>query len=222
MPDVAVIPAVDFPLYGLPAEYAVPRSVAHLEGRLGDPLLGVWLWHGRRPVATVDDPWLDVGTLVRDRYTPPSTAGRLDPVREAAFAATFVLVNLTMPAAEDRPADYTRNCVRFAEHQADRHEEWAAASWTVDGRPVAARVLTWAGAWAGLAAGVGDVDIVALGGGGRPSDLALDRVAESTAYGIDLTRPFVFPPEAADDADGELSDWPWTNDHAAVGDFGES
>jgi len=111
-------PPVDFPLYGLPQDWELPRRLEHVEGEVGALPVGVWLWHGRSRGPTVRVPWMRVGSLPRERHTELMTSPGGDTVREVAFAATFALINATRPKQSEQPPEYGTNAVDFAAHQA--------------------------------------------------------------------------------------------------------
>lgn len=214
-------PAVDFPLYGLPVDWDLPRRLDHVDGRVGEPPVGVWLWHGR--ARTMREPWVRVASLPRDRHARSMTPGGGDPVREVAFAATFALVNATFPAPNDRPADFGEQVVTFAERRADEYAQWPAAVWTVDHRSVPARLFGWAGAWAGFTTALPEVDVVAVGFGIEPRALALTEWADTAGYHFDKDLDLAFPEVVdtgrsaalleTDDTERDLRYWPAHPDH---------
>ncbi len=219
-------PAVDFPLYGVDeGSWQGPRWLDFIEGQAGAPTWALWLQHGFTPAPDPTRPWARVGNLPRERHTRLMTPNGGDPAREVAFAALFTLVNLTLPAAEDRPGaeDYLQQLVAYAEAQADCYADWPTATWRIDGIAVSAHVHHWAGAWAGFTTELDDVDVVALGFRVPVEDLVLTELVDTTAYHFDSRQPIPFPDaceEAMTAALGarrlsEATDvrWPATPDH---------
>ena len=185
-------PAVDFPLYGLAGEWGPPRWLDYVEGPLGSPATGVWLRHGSARVHDSLEPWVRVATLRRDRYAHVRENPNSVP-RDPAFAAMLTLVDVTMPEPSGRPDDYAHRIVDFAQAEADRHDQWPQATWTIGLLPAPAPVFAWAGAWAGFTRVVPEVDVVIVGSGIEPNGLVLSQVDDTSAYHFDAHRPITFP-----------------------------
>ncbi len=185
-------PALGFPLYGLDGEWDAPRWLDFVEGPSGSQASGVWLRYGAAHVHEAHEPWARVATMRRDRYSHVRTNPQSVP-RDPAFAAMLALVDATMPAPTERPDDYTRDIVDFAQRAADRHSRWPEAIWTIDLVPVSASVFEWAGAWAGFTTAVPEVDVVVVGSGIEPSGLTLSGLDDTSAYHFDRDRPIRFP-----------------------------
>ncbi len=156
-------PPVDFPLYGLAADLQLPGRLWNVEGKLGAPTWALWWWFGRVAEPTHGEAWVQVGCLPRERHAEVMTPRGGDPVREVAFAAAFALTNATLPSETERPDGYLDEVVDFAGRLADGYERWTSVTWRVDGRAVPARLVRWAGAWAGFTTAAAVVDP----GGGR-------------------------------------------------------
>lgn len=179
-------PPVDFPLYGLGADLRLPgRRLWNVEGEQGAPTWGLWLWHGRAPQPTHGEPWVIVGCLPRERHATVMTPQGGDPVREVAFAATFALINATMPSEREQPDRYLETVLDFADRQADAYERWANVTWRCDGREVPARLFGWAGAWAGFTTAAAGVDLVAVGHTVDGRDVSLVELADTSAFHFD-------------------------------------
>jgi hypothetical protein len=222
-------PAVDFPLYGLQADWDLPRWLDHVDGRAGEPPVGIWLWHGRQRAPSPWGPWLRVASLPRERHARSMTPAGGDPVREVAFAATFALINATVPAPAERPTDYPQRALNLAQRQADRYSQWKGVTWVVNDERVPALTLDWAGAWTGFTTAVPEVDIVAVGCGIQPTALILTEYADTALYHFDWRLPLEFPDvveagrvQALFQVDvavpgNDSGYWPRHPDHDAVG-----
>lgn len=190
------IPAVDFPLYGLDAWWQGPRWLAGMDAAAEEPAWGGWLGHGITDGWESTAPWALVGSLPRRRYAEvmaPSSGG--DNAREVAFEALFKLVNLTLPAPDERsPAHgYLRRLVDFVESQAADYRGWPVVTWRLSGWTVTAHLFEWAGAWAAFTTEVPDVEVAVLGSGIAADSLRLVRVLDSQAYHFDASRPVSVP-----------------------------
>ncbi len=190
------IPAVDFALYGLDAWWQGPRWLAGIDATAEEPAWGAWLGHGITDEWESTAPWALVGSLPRRRYAEvvaPSSGG--DNARDIAFEALFKLVNLTLPAPEDRPPaqGYLRRLVDFVESQAADHRGWPVVTWRLGGRTVTAHLFEWAGAWAAFTTEVPDVELAVLGSGIAADSLRLARVLDSQADHFDASRPVAIP-----------------------------
>lgn len=161
-------PPLDFPIYGLAAgEWDPPRWLDHMEGPLGWRAEGVWLRHGSPLVHDAQEPWLRVATFRRDRYEH-----KPDPLTtpsDVAQRASFTLLDLTAPEPSRTPEGYADRIIDAARALGDRHPEWPQVTWTLDGDPVSASVVSFAGAWAGFTRAVPDADIVVVGCGIEPN-----------------------------------------------------
>ena len=212
-------PPIDYPVYGLGDSWDGPRWLDHLQGMVGKPSWGVCLGHGQRVEATPTEPWALVISLASARHA--LTMGG-DATREVAFAATFALVNLTLPAPRDRAEGFVPALIERAEREADRYAEWPACAWSVDGGAVSARTWHWAGAWAGFTTDLDDTDLIVVGHGMEPGDLALSLVPTGAAYHMDWGQPVAYPEdiEASQRAalaafpDPPEAWWPVHADHA--------
>ena len=220
-------PALDFPLYGLVGEWDPPRWLDFVEGPLGSPASGVWLRYGSAHVHDAHEPWVRVATLRRDRYSHLRANPNSVP-RDAAFSAMLTLVDATMPQPAGRPGNYDHRIVDFAQSEADRHDLWPQATWSVGQLPVPAPVFAWAGAWAGFTMAVPDVDIVVVGSGIDPNGLTLEEVNDASVYHFDAHRPIKFPetleqaraealaPVGVDSEHDGDAWWPAHPDHASA------
>ncbi|MEU6643233.1 hypothetical protein ABZ863_11850 [Saccharomonospora sp. NPDC046836] len=183
--DKASLP-VDFTVYGLDQTFRGPRWVDFFEGVPDAAPWALWLGHRERDSTR----GVRIGSMPRARYdqTMCSTGG--DPLAEVAFSGAFGLVNLTLPdGSVPRPEGLIQSLVEHAEQEAKRYPAWPWVRWDVDGTSVPARVLRFAGAWAGFTDGLADTYVVAIGIGVEPEGLRLVPISETAAYGTDLTAP---------------------------------
>lgn len=184
-------PALDLPLYGLDGSWSGRRWLEFLEGESGQPVCAVWLAH-RGDALT--DPWVLVASLPEPRHSDAMTSPGGDAMRELAFAAAFGVVNWTSPcellSSGDREL-YRHNVVRVCDELADRWRDWPTFTWTIGGRSVSARVLAWAGAWAGFTE-VAGAPIVVVGAGRPPEGLRLVQV-DPQAYFFDGSAALDYP-----------------------------
>ncbi|WP_199431516.1 hypothetical protein [Qaidamihabitans albus] len=181
-----VSPPVDFPVYGLDWSVRGPRWLDFFEGRPGEPTWALWLGHR----VEGGESGVRVGTLPRERHDQVMCPNGGDPLAEVAFSGAFGLVNLTLPdSSVTRPDGLILALVEHAEAQAKRHAEWQPVTWEVEGRPARARVLHFAGAWAGFTDVLDDVYLVAIGIGVEAEGLRLVQVSNAAAYGTDFAAP---------------------------------
>ena len=191
-------PAIDFPVYGL-AGWRGPQWLDSLEGEAGKPIAAVWLAHRTGDEMRHGFPYVKIGTLSLRQYGCVSPTLHTDETRssrEVAFAAMLKLLNMTSPIlSREEQSKYSTNAVRFAEQQADRHADWQAVDWSINGRRVDARVLEWSGAWVAFTRSLHpDVAVVAVGGGGAVAEgLAIYQVNDQADYYFDVTAAISFP-----------------------------
>ncbi|PRX50487.1 hypothetical protein B0I33_102609 [Prauserella shujinwangii] len=177
---------MDFAVYGLDRTFQGPRWLDFFESPPGEPAWALWLGHRLRDT----EHGVRVGTFPRKRYEQAMCPNGGDPLAKVAFSGAFGLVNLTLPdSSVPRPDGLILALVEHAENQASRHAEWRPKMWEADGEPVPAKVLYFAGAWAGFTDALDEVYVVAIGIGIPPEGLRLTRVTDGTPYGADLTAP---------------------------------
>ncbi|GAA0974275.1 hypothetical protein ENKNEFLB_02283 [Nocardioides aquaticus] len=220
-------PALTFTPYGLAGGWDAPRWLASVEGPLGHPAVGIRLKHGWTQERDPERPWLEITTLRKDRYADFKPEPVADP-GDAAFTATFGLVERTMPAPLERPDEYRERIVGFAERRAKDHHEWPTATWSIDGRGAVASIFRWAGAWAGFTSAAPECDVVVMGFGIEPGGLALTALHDTSPYHFHATQPLSLPetlPRSQEAAlahlggDGGLDvdrPWPAHPDHDSV------
>ena len=186
-------PRLDFPLYGLPSSCEGARWLEFIEGQVGDPVWAAWLAHAPRRGPYQ---WCLIGTLPtsRSRAAPAVTDPELVS-REVAFTAARWLLGVTNPgnsldeAARQR---YLRNSVPFLTEQAKAWTTWSPATWSVDNRQMQARVLRWAGAWAGFTTDLPDAALIVITQGLSADNLDLVRV-DPSAYHFAVESPIDYP-----------------------------
>lgn len=179
---------VDFTVYGLDAKFSGVRWVDFYEGTPGSAPWALWLGHR----LSRSDRGVRVGTFRRQRYIDAMCRNGRDPLAEVAFSGAFGLVNLTLPdTSVPRPDGLIGALVEHAEKQSKRYMKWSTAWWDVAGNMARARVLHFAGAWAGFTEAVQDAYVVAIGIGIGADDLRLVPV-EGGPYGTDFRRRLDF------------------------------
>ncbi|MEU6642447.1 hypothetical protein ABZ863_07840 [Saccharomonospora sp. NPDC046836] len=130
----------------------------------------VWLGHGSKS-----------GSVVVGTFDPRD---RLAGSRDLAEELVIKLVNIGLPGPDvPRPAGFGRRLVRHAMDLVAQRENWPTVPVTVDGGPAHLRYQRFAAGWAGTVEGY---SLGAFGTGDRPAQLALVRVADTSAYGFDV------------------------------------
>lgn len=177
-------PAPEFPVYGWSDPWDGPRWVQHVEGRGGAPILGIWLAHGHHVDPEVDaGPRLALNTSPRRRWT--EVRPDLSPTDQRTEAACFAWLARGDGRSEELDAAW---------ESAARSDEWPAATWSVDGRPVTARLVPIGrdrDTWSGFVE-LDDVWVVAVGRG-VPTEISLSDVGDGAAYHVDLRAELTFP-----------------------------
>ena len=120
-------------------------------------------------------------TYPRARFDAEIGASGADPVREIAYETTFALINLALhqirvPGA--RPDGLVGSLVQFASQQADRHRDWASASWGAE----AASIVGMAGWQSGFSVGYPDAYVIVHASGVPIDGLLLAPAQDLSAY----------------------------------------
>jgi len=198
------------------------RWLEFIEGQAGNPVWAAWLAHAPR---RGPDQWCLVGTLPTSRIR--AALAITDPTlvsREVAFTAARWLLGVTDPGTSlDEAARQRcrRNSVPFMDEQANAWTTWSPATWSVDNRQMQARVLRWAGAWAGFITDLPDAGLIAIAQRLSADDLDLVRV-DPSAYHFAVESPINYPntlESSRSAAGGTLppaGDWPLHPDHAQL------
>lgn len=193
-----------------------------VEGRAGSPVWATWLAHALRgrPEA-----WCLVGTLPSDQIRAALNVADGETIdREVAFTAARWLLGLTDPGNsldEAARRRYLRNSVPFLDEQADAWRTWSPATWSVDNQQVQARVLRWAGAWAGFTNDLADSAVVVIAHGFSATHLNLVQ-ADPSEYHFAVESPIAYPgtlESSRSAADGHLptaGNWPLHPDQAQL------
>jgi hypothetical protein len=202
--QVPASPSAGFPLYGLDMSWPGARWLDSFGEVIGEEVRWVRLAHQS----------LDTGAMILvETHSRPLTGARVSgsgqpPLQEVAFAASFVMVNLTVPAdSAPTPDGLLRALVDHAHERSERYAEWLPVAWQVDGRPVTGRVWRFAGGWAAFSDAVPGVYLAVAGGRGTdPGGLAFTRVLDGAAYNFELDQPLhprMLVTSSAARADGE-------------------
>lgn len=179
-------PPLGWPLVGAEPDPLIgSRWVSHSEGWQPKPAWAVWLAHsypGRERAFLV-------GNLPRVRYdeawSPDGPRGT-KVVDHVAFGAIFTLCQLARPT--DRIARVSnRVVVDFVEAESARWRIWTPETVGLHGRPASARVLHFAGSWAGIVEDDPTSYLIIIGHGFEPAQTRLTRVT---------TREYGFEPDA--------------------------
>ena len=165
-------PPLDFPLYGLDSTWGGPRWLDFFEGRAGRPSWGAWLGHGRSADRNPGEEWAFVGSFSRQRFS------ELMLGREETFEQGLA-------------SDAARVLIQRVgwESESEAWASWPSLTWSVDGRPVNARVLYHNEAWAGFTTDTAVVGLVVHGSGLQPDGLTLVQVTDAAAYHFDPDQP---------------------------------
>jgi hypothetical protein len=112
------------------------------------------------------------------------------PLADAAFRAAHILIDVTLPVlAVPRPDGLLRVVLEHAMEIAGQYPQWSAVGWRVDGAPVTARVIWFAGGWAAVSDAVAEVYLSAVGMGVGPDGLSLTHLQDGVACHFDLDQP---------------------------------
>ena len=213
-------PPVDFPVYGLDEAWRGARWLELFGDAIGDPVRWVSLGHLDRDAGAL----VLVETHSRARTDAAvASCGEL-PLEHVAHYATALLVNITLPVnSQPRPDGMLRALALYAGERARGYAEWSPVSWRVDGAAVAARVLRFAGGWAGVGDAVDGVYLVVAGVGAEPGGLSLGLIADGGVYDFRLDQPLhpdVLTASRAARPGGDALPWPqagqWHDDQRRV------
>jgi hypothetical protein len=183
-----ILPArpVTFPVYGLEASWSGSRWLDGFGDRVGDEVRWVRLAHQSMETGAL----IMVETSSRPLTDSEAARPGEPSPQSVAFAASVVLLNLTLPAQSvPRPPGILRALVANADARSRRYAEWPPVSWRVDGTEVAARAWRFAGGWAAFSDSVDGVYLAAAGVGTGPDGLALAALGDGSTYGVDLGQP---------------------------------
>ena len=227
---VYVFQPLDFPVYGLSSTWPKSRWLQELDWQCGpegpaapgyEQVFAIWLGHGssRRPIP--HEPWVLVGSIPLQPFGRLRTAPGEDPVEVVASTPLWPLTSVTTPElSEDQRSLWSEHVWKFIQERAAQYETWAPCTWTLDDTPIAARVIRWAGAWAGFSQ-TPEVAIVIAASAVSPDGLGLRRIRDGHDYHFDLDAPFEWPSfllTSQSAAFGQTDDfperpWPWHVDH---------
>jgi hypothetical protein len=184
--EISPSPPVTFPVYGLDASWTGSRWLDGFGDRIGDEVRWVRLAHQD----------LETGALIMvETRSGPLTDARAarsgePPLQSVAFAASVVMVNLTLPAASaPRPRGLLHALVNDADANSRRCDQWPPVSWRLDGSQARARTRRFAGGWAACSDSADGVYLAAAGLGIDPDGLALTALRDGHGYNVDLERP---------------------------------
>jgi hypothetical protein len=179
-------PPVNFPVYGLDADWPGSRWLDSFGEAIGDPVHWVSLCHQG----------LDGASLVFVKtFSRPLTDARGDlsgqpPLRHVAFDAAASLINVTLPVqSAPRPDGMLRSLVGHADEHSRQCARWPLVGWRLDGAAVAAHVWRFADGWAAVSDAAEGVYLAAIGVGARPEGLSLAELQDASAYHFDLVEP---------------------------------
>jgi hypothetical protein len=103
------------------------------------------------------------------------------------------LLNLTVPKLSTKEhSAYMSAIGAFMDPRWARWQDWRTVVWTLDERPVEARVFAWAGAWTGFVVTRSEL-VTAVGVEVPPERLSLSTWADTGNYQFDVTQPIVVP-----------------------------
>jgi hypothetical protein len=209
-------PPVTFPVYGVATRvWPGPRWFHSAESEAGGALSTVTLRHGMDSWPNCGaNSWLsvesvDVPNLLGSAY------GRRSAAAVMAHRGLLHLVN-QVPAPEVPPQLSDRFWRRVLNNVVEPRSadwgSWPISSWTVDGRPIQARVLQFGGGWTGFAEVAASSGVIVNGAGIEPAELELETVTDGASYGFDLAAPItadtaIRAREAALGGDDEAPDW---------------
>jgi hypothetical protein len=183
---VPTSPPVGFPVYGLDGSWPGTRWLDSFGDQAGDPPRWARLGHQSADGASL---------ILVETYSRPATDDLAERqgephLADAAFRAAHILIDVTLPVlAVPRPAGSLRVVVEHAMEIAGQYPQWPAVGWRVDGAPVSARVIWFAGGWAAVSDAVAEVYLSAVGMGAGPDGLSLARLQDGTACHFDPDRP---------------------------------
>jgi hypothetical protein len=118
--------AIDFVPWGLDAAWPARRWLEPIYPRRDGPPRGVRLGHASASAMVL------TCTFPLDRFVAELAGTGADATRELAFETTFALINLALHqirSPAERPVGLVGELVSYANHLADRHEDWAATPW---------------------------------------------------------------------------------------------
>jgi hypothetical protein len=186
--EISPSPPVTFPVYGLDGSWSGSRWLDAFGDRIGDDVRSVRLAHQST----------ETGALILvESYSRPMTdtqaaRSRQSPQQLVAFAASVVMVNLTLPAlSAPRPPGMLRALVGNADARSREYAEWSTVSWRVDGSEAGARAWRFAGGWAAFSDSVDGVYLAAAGSADTdgPDGLAFAALQDGHGYNFDLDQP---------------------------------
>jgi hypothetical protein len=185
--EISPSPPVTFPVYGLDGSWSGSRWLDVFGDRIGDEVRHVGLAHQSTETGAV---------IMVESFSRPLTDGQAarskgSPLQQVAFAASVVLVNLTLPALSvPRPPGILRALVNNADARSREYAQWSPVSWRVDGKEAAARAWRFADGWAAFSDSVDGVYLAAAGSAGTdPHGLAFAALEDGHAYNFDLNQP---------------------------------
>jgi hypothetical protein len=170
------------PLYGLAEDCAGPRWLDTFESDVRGDI--VWLAHGSdRWLFSRAVPWACVGST----NTTSATAER-----DLARAGLMLLLG-SEASPRYTPFIGLRAWFRVfrevIQPRVEQFDSWDEVGWEVDGRPVTAKVSTFAGAWTGVASIAPASAVVVLAAGTAPSAIRLITQTNGDSYHFDMSQP---------------------------------
>jgi hypothetical protein len=185
--EISPSPPVTFPVFGLNPSWSGWRWLDGFGDRIGDEVGWVRLAHQSAVTGAL---------LMVESHSRALTDARAEhsgepAVQSLAFAASVVLVNLTLPEQSvPRPPGALRALVRIAEARAAAYADWSPLSWLVDGVEATARGWRFAEGWAAFSETVDGAYLAVAGSAGTdPDRLAFTRLRDGRGYGFDLAAP---------------------------------
>jgi len=178
----AAFPPLDFPLYGLGADWTGPRWLDFLDGQIGRPAWGAWLAHGYDAERGSDQPWVIVGSMRRPDGFEVRLLGPDETFEHyLAFTATHALWS---DSREARSA---------LEVEPGRWQDWPTVAFAVNGSVITGHLLRRGRTWAAFSSDTSEVGLVVHAGGVRVTELSLVEITETWPYHFDRQEPLHYP-----------------------------
>jgi hypothetical protein len=139
---------------------------------------------------------VQVTSFAFDHFRPQSSTGQQTAgMTDLQIAGERVLLTLVDVAprpemsSNQRHRFWRRIFPEFIEDRPGRPDTWTSATWTLDGQPLDAMVVGFAGMWAGVAFPTRGSGVGVVAQGLTPEDIALKTVTDSAPYHFSLTDP---------------------------------
>jgi hypothetical protein len=183
----AALPALDFPVYGLPPAFSGRRAMGLWDRMMGEQFVGVLLDHGDAEHGVL----VTVGTIAKSSPLLRGSDDLGEGVRVTGFEAAlsqalFGLLQLEMPPQGEERSAYLREKLPEMDQLALDLEspEWERSSVRVEGAEREAHVHRLGRSWAAAVDLDGRVGLALWGLGIEPSQLELVPIDELDAYPV--------------------------------------